>query len=179
MIPVTGHSGRLHELAQALGCPEQFSVPDGVGGRFSVLSAVGLLPAAILGLNAVRLLEGAAAMNEHFRTAPPGQNVVLDYVGVCHLLESRRDVNIRVCSVWSKALEAIGLWYDQLLAESLGKAGAGSYAAYGRQHARPAFSRAAAPGRTAGQADDQSGRRSLALRSAARRPQRTGSGQAQ
>lgn len=121
VIPVTGSSGRLFELAKALGCPEQFSVPDGVGGRFSVLSAVGLLPAAILGLNAVRLLEGAAAMNEHFRTAPPGQNVVLDYVGVCHLLEANRDVDIRVFSVWSKALEAIGLWYDQLLAESLGK----------------------------------------------------------
>ena len=44
-----------------------FDVPDGVGGRFSVLSAVGLLPAALMGLDVVQLLEGAAAMNEHFR----------------------------------------------------------------------------------------------------------------
>jgi glucose-6-phosphate isomerase len=121
VVPVTGRSGRLFELAQALGCPEMYHVPDGVGGRFSVLSAVGLLPAAILGLDVVRLLEGAAAMNEHFRTAPVGQNAVLDYVGVCHLMETQHQATIRVLSVWAKALEAVGLWYDQLLAESLGK----------------------------------------------------------
>jgi glucose-6-phosphate isomerase len=123
VVPVTGTSGRLFELAQALGCPvdSMFNVPDGVGGRFSILSAVGLLPAALLGLDVVRLLKGAAAMNQHFRTAPPGKNVVLDYVGVSRLMETERGASIRVLSVWSKALEAVGLWYDQLLAESLGK----------------------------------------------------------
>lgn len=121
VIPVTGSSGKLFELAQALGCPEIFRVPDGVGGRFSILSAVGLLPAAILGLDVVQLLEGAAAMNEHFRTAPPCDNRVLDFVGVCHLMEDQHLANIRVLSVWSKALESVGLWYDQLLAESIGK----------------------------------------------------------
>ena len=121
VIPVTGSSGRLFELATALGCRESFPVPDGVGGRFSILSAVGLLPAAILGIDIVRLLEGAATMNTHFRTAPPGQNVVLDYVGVSHLLETQRGATLRVLSVWAKSLETTGLWYDQLLAESLGK----------------------------------------------------------
>ena len=121
IVPVTGKSGKLFDLATALGCPEIFCVPDGVGGRFSVLSPVGLLPAAILGLDVVRLLEGAVAMNEHFRSAPVEGNVVLQYVGVCRLLEKERDATIRVLSVWSKALEAVGLWYDQLLAESLGK----------------------------------------------------------
>ena len=43
MIPVTGTSGKLFELAKALRCREMFDVPDGVGGRFSMLSAVGLL----------------------------------------------------------------------------------------------------------------------------------------
>ncbi len=38
VIPVTGHSGRLHDLAEAIGCPEVFPVPDGVGGRYSVLA---------------------------------------------------------------------------------------------------------------------------------------------
>lgn len=121
VVPVTGHAGKLFDLAQAIGCQEVFYVPDGVGGRFSILSAVGLLPAAILGIDIVRLLQGAAAMNEHFRTAPLGENVVLDYVGVCHLLEELRGVHLRVFSVWAKALESVGLWYDQLLAESLGK----------------------------------------------------------
>ncbi|MDP6468480.1 MAG: glucose-6-phosphate isomerase [Pirellulaceae bacterium] len=120
VVPVTGTSGKLFDLATAIGCPDVYPVPDGVGGRFSILSAVGLLPAAILGINVLRLLEGAATINEHFRTAPVGQNAVLDYVGTGHLWEER-GATIRVLSVWSKALEAVGLWYDQLLAESLGK----------------------------------------------------------
>jgi len=121
IIPVTGRSGKLFDLANALGCRETFEVPDGVGGRFSVLSAVGLLPAALMGLDVERLLAGAAAMNEHFRNKGPAENMVLQYVGVCHLLESLRGCTIRVLSTWGKRLEALGLWYDQLLAESLGK----------------------------------------------------------
>ncbi len=92
-----------------------------MGGRFSVLSAVGLVPAALLGLNVVELLQGAAAMNEHFRTAPPAENVVLQYAAINHLMETKRGADIRLLSVWSKALESAGMWYDQLLAESLGK----------------------------------------------------------
>ncbi len=125
VVPVTGREGRLFELAGAIGCPQLFHVPEGVGGRFSVLSAVGLLPAAVLGLDIVKLLEGAVALNENFLTAPPGENVVLDYVGVGHLWE-RQGASVRVLSVWSDALEAMGLWYDQLLAESLGKEGIGA-----------------------------------------------------
>jgi len=121
VVPVTGTSGKLFDLATALGCEEIFHVPDGVGGRFSVLSAVGLLPAAIMGLDIVQLLEGAAAMNEHFRTAPVGENVVLDYTGICHLMEEKRGCDVRLLSTWGKRLEAVGLWYDQLLSESLGK----------------------------------------------------------
>jgi glucose-6-phosphate isomerase len=121
VIPVTGETGKLAELASAIGCPERFLVPEGVGGRFSVLSAVGLLPGALLGIDIVRMLEGAAAMNSHFRVEPVGKNTVLDYVAVNHLLEKRLGINTRVLSVWSKSLESAGLWYDQLLAESLGK----------------------------------------------------------
>lgn len=121
MIPVTGQTGKLSSLADAIGCKDRFIVPDGVGGRFSIFSPVGLLPAAILGINVVELLESAAAMNDHFRMAAPGENVVLDYVAVNHLLESKRGCNTRVLSAWHNSLESVGLWYDQLLAESLGK----------------------------------------------------------
>lgn len=121
VIPVTGTSGKLFDLARALVCPDVFEVPDGVGGRFSVLCAVGLLPAAIMGLDIVRLLEGASAMNEHFRNKGPADNIVLQFVGVCHLMETMRGCTTRILSTWGKRLEAVGLWYDQLLAESLGK----------------------------------------------------------
>jgi glucose-6-phosphate isomerase len=125
VIPVTGASGKLHDLATEIGCNEIFSVPDGVGGRFSVLSSVGLMPAAFLGLDCIKLLEGAVAMNEHFIHADYADNVVLQYVAVNHLLAQHRNKSIRVMSVWSKALESVGLWYDQLLAESNGKQGLG------------------------------------------------------
>ena len=120
-VPVTGVSGKLFDLSTALGCGEKYEVPDGVGGRFSVLSAVGLLPAALMGLDIVKLLEGAKEMNDHFASANPGSNAVLDYVGVCHLLEETQGCVTRILSTWGKRLEATGLWYDQLLAESLGK----------------------------------------------------------
>ena len=126
VVPITGAHGKLHDLAQALQCRDIFRVPDGVGGRFSVLSTVGLLPAAVLGLNVVRLLEGAVMMNERFQNAAVGNNPVLDFAGVCHLLEKERGASTRVLSVWSKSLEAFGLWYDQLLAESLGKSEQGA-----------------------------------------------------
>ena len=121
VVPVTGSSGKLFELSKALGCRDVFPVPDGVGGRFSVLSSVGLLPAALLGLDVEQLLRGAAAMNDHYREAPPNDNIVLQYVGVCRLLEERRSCDVRVLSTWGKRLEAVGLWNDQLVAESLGK----------------------------------------------------------
>jgi glucose-6-phosphate isomerase len=121
VVPVTGNSGKLFELSRALGCRDIFPVPDGVGGRFSVLSSVGLLPAALLGLDAERLLRGAVAMNDHFRENPPEKNIVLQFVGACHLAEDRRGLDVRVQSTWGKRLEGFGFWYDQLLAESLGK----------------------------------------------------------
>lgn len=126
IIPVTGETGRLRDLSTALGCPDVFPIPDGVGGRFSILSAVGLMPAAVMGLDVVKLLEGAVAMNQRFREAKIGDNPVLDYSAVCHLMEASHGATIRILSTWGKRLEAVGLWYDQLLSESLGKQGQGA-----------------------------------------------------
>ena len=121
LVPITGASGKLASLATTLGCPDVFGIPDGVGGRFSVFTAVGLLPASIVGIDVVRLLEGAAAMTRRFREAPPAENPVLQYVAVSHLAETQMAATIRVLSSWSNRLEAVGFWYDQLLSESLGK----------------------------------------------------------
>jgi glucose-6-phosphate isomerase len=65
-------------------------------------------------------------MNEHFRTAAPADNIVLNYTAVGNLASERLGMNLRVLSAWANALEATGLWYDQLLAESLGKAERGA-----------------------------------------------------
>ena len=127
VVPVTGTSGKLFDLSNSIGCKDIYHVPDGVGGRFSVTSAVGLLPAAVMGLDVVAFLEGAVEMTDHFKSAAASENVVMNYVGINHLLEEMRGVNSRVLSVWSSRLESVGLWYDQLLAESLGKQEKGAF----------------------------------------------------
>lgn len=125
VFPVTGAGGKLRDVATAIGCETVFDIPDGLSGPFAILSAAGLLPAALLGLDCMRLLEGAAAMNRHFETAPPEQNMVLQFLAVNHLLALNRGRSIRVLAVWSKELESVGRWYDRLLAESFGAAGLG------------------------------------------------------
>ena len=127
VLPVTGEGeSKLRARAQAIGCTEIFRVPEGVGGRYSVLSAVGLLPAAVLGIDLRELLRGAADMTTRFREQPPGENPVLDFVGVCHLAEQLAGATNRVMCAWGGQLEALGFWYDQLLSESLGKGGLGA-----------------------------------------------------
>lgn len=123
VVPITGPGSKLDRLCSSIGCPssESFVVPEGVGGRFSIFSAVGLLPAALAGLDLEQLLLGASAMNEHFAAARPGANAPLDYAGICHLAERDCGCTTRVLSTWGKSLESLGLWYDQLLSESLGK----------------------------------------------------------
>jgi len=128
IVPITGAKGRLRELCKADGFngDEILNIPDSVGGRYSVFTAVGLLPAAVLGLDIRALLLGAAAMTKTFLEEPFERNPVLQYVAVNHLMNEELHKPLRVLSVWSKKLEALGFWYDQLLSESLGKQGRGA-----------------------------------------------------
>jgi glucose-6-phosphate isomerase len=125
VIPITGETGSLNQMATELGCTSIFRVPAGVGGRFSLFSAVGLLPAATIGLDVVQLLQGAADMNEIFRTAELSSNPPLDFALTAAQLQWQGDISIRVLSVWEQAFASLGMWYDQLLSESLGKDGQG------------------------------------------------------
>ena len=123
---MTGAESPLRHLAVTLGCSNIFTLPDRVGGRFSVMTPVGLLPAAILGLDIRSLLAGAAEMTRVFGEADPGDNPPLDHAATSITAEEHHGMHVRVLSVWSKALEPLGLWHDQLLAESLGKDGRGA-----------------------------------------------------
>jgi glucose-6-phosphate isomerase len=127
VIPITGATGKLHELCKADGYKDDdiFTIPDDIGGRFSVFTPVGLVPAALMGLDVRALLLGAAAMTRRFLEEPFERNPVLQFAGINYLMATQCGKPIRVLSVWSKKLEALGLWHDQLLAESLGKRGTG------------------------------------------------------
>ncbi len=124
---VTGSNTRLRELFKAQGHDDAdvLSIPDNVGGRFSVFSAAGLLPAALMGLDARALLQGAATMTKRFLEEPFERNPVLQFAGLNYLLTQELNKPVRVLSVWSHKLEGLGRWYELLLAESLGKHGRG------------------------------------------------------
>ena len=123
----TGPTTRLRQLFEAEGNGEAdvLTVPDNVGGRFSAFTPAGLLPAALMGVDVRALLLGAAAMTKRFLEEPFERNPVLQFAGVNHLMTEEMHKPLRVLSVWSKKLEALGHWYDQLAAESLGKQGRG------------------------------------------------------
>ncbi|HAZ64192.1 MAG TPA: glucose-6-phosphate isomerase [Armatimonadetes bacterium] len=99
-----------------------YHLPRNVGGRYSVLSTVGLLPAAVMGLDPADLLAGHAQMRDWCAGADLRTNPAYLYAALMYL-SARAGRTISVMAVWEKALEAFGLWYDQLSAESLGKAG--------------------------------------------------------
>jgi glucose-6-phosphate isomerase len=128
LIPVTGTGGKLRELCRADGFADHdiFTIPDNVGDRYAVFTPAGLLPAAVMGLDVRALLLGAAAMTRRFLEEPFERNPVLQYAGLNHLLVTSHHKPIRVLAAWSKKLEAVGLWHDQLLAQSLGKQGQGA-----------------------------------------------------
>jgi len=128
IVPITGATSKLRDLCRAEGFTDDqmFTIPDDVGGRFSVFTPVGLLPAAIMGLDVRALLLGAAAMSKRFLEEPFERNPVLQFAAVNYLLTEEHKKSTRVMAVWSKKLESIGWWYDQLLSESLGKIGRGA-----------------------------------------------------
>ena len=98
-----------------------FVVPDGVGGRFSVLSPVGLLSSALLGIDVEGLLAGAAEMDRRCRIPDQDQNPAAIYAALQYLMQSEKHKPISVTFAYSHRLRDLADWYAQLLAESLGK----------------------------------------------------------
>jgi glucose-6-phosphate isomerase len=95
-------------------------IPGNIGGRFSVLSAVGLLSAAVSGVDIDALLAGAGAMDERCRAATMPENPAALYAAVLYL-NYRKGKPISVLMPYSSALRRLADWYCQLWAESLGK----------------------------------------------------------
>ncbi len=112
--------GTLREIANTQGW-RTLKIPEGVGGRFSALSPVGLLPAYIAGIDIDALLEGAALMDSVCSTQVLLKNPAYINAVIHYHLHTRRGVNMAVLMPYSAALGEIAGWYRQLLAESLGK----------------------------------------------------------
>src|SRR6056297_2716865 len=112
-------SGYLIEIAEREGM-QKFYIPDNVGGRFSVLTPVGLLSAAFTGVDIESLLEGAAYMDKISREADFWENPAL-INGLIHYLAFKKGKIMSVMMPYSDRLRDVADWYRQLWAESLGK----------------------------------------------------------
>lgn len=98
-----------------------FSVPDGVGGRFSIFSEVGLITAACIGMDIEEFLNGARAMDEACRTDDVFKNPALLNAALKYIAAEKYGRDIEVFMPYADYLKSVAEWYVQLLAESLGK----------------------------------------------------------
>jgi glucose-6-phosphate isomerase len=112
--------GALRELASREGIAT-LSVPPVVGGRFSVLSPVGLLPAALVGIDIQKLLLGARDAVNHASADDLGQNPAALYAGLHWVADAALGARIHVLMPYTDRLREFAEWYRQLWAESLGK----------------------------------------------------------
>ena len=119
--------GALKSLADAEGY-ECFTVPDDIGGRYSVLSPVGLLPIAAAGIDTDELLKGAAEQAEIGESEDPQENPSLLYAAVRQALY-RQGKKVEILSCPSESLRFISEWWKQLYGESEGKQGLGIFPA--------------------------------------------------
>ncbi|WP_230398776.1 glucose-6-phosphate isomerase [Novisyntrophococcus fermenticellae] len=111
--------GALKNLSDEEGY-ETFVVPDDVGGRFSVLTAVGLLPIAASGADIDKLMEGAASGREMALNAPYEENDALKYAAIRNILH-RKGKSVEILANYEPSLHYVSEWWKQLYGESEGK----------------------------------------------------------
>jgi glucose-6-phosphate isomerase len=108
--------GILRKIADEMGL-KSFIVPDGVGGRFSVFTPVGLLPAAVSGVDIKGLLKGVALMDERCREDSIIDNPAYLYASLLYLSDTKKGKKIAVMIPYTYALKDISDWFRQLWAE--------------------------------------------------------------
>ena len=119
--------GALKKLTDEEGY-ESFVVPDDVGGRFSVLTAVGLLPIAVAGIDIDRLMSGAATARKSALEKPYKENPALLYAAMRNIIH-RKGKAIEILANYEPSLHYISEWWKQLYGESEGKDNKGIYPA--------------------------------------------------
>lgn len=112
--------GVLRQLADQEGY-KTFFVPDDVGGRFSVFSAVGLVPFALVGLDIDKMMSGIKDMDLALKNTDIFQNIAAQSALIQYLMDTQKGKHISVMMPYSSRLKYVSDWYAQLWAESLGK----------------------------------------------------------
>ncbi|WP_411501832.1 glucose-6-phosphate isomerase [Brevibacillus centrosporus] len=111
--------GALKKLAEEEGY-ETFVIPDDVGGRYSILTAVGLLPMAVAGINIDRIMEGAEAAYHKYSVPDLEKNESYQYAAVRNVLY-RKGKSIELLVNYEPSLHYVAEWWKQLFGESEGK----------------------------------------------------------
>lgn len=106
-----------------------FVVPDNVGGRFSVLTPVGLLPIVLAGFDVRQMLEGAAEMQKYLCSDRSEFNPAVLYAAIRNLLYAEKDFTTEILVSFTPKLQYLGEWWKQLYGESEGKGGKGIFPA--------------------------------------------------
>ncbi|MBO4262342.1 MAG: glucose-6-phosphate isomerase, partial [Clostridia bacterium] len=119
IVTTSEKKGNLIKLAKQEGF-KTFYIPDSVGGRFSELCPVGLLPAAVLGIDVSEMLAGAAHVDKLCRSTTPTHNPAL-MNALLQYLAIKNGKNISVMMPYADGLKYFSDWYCQIWAESLGK----------------------------------------------------------
>lgn len=112
--------GVLREIAMVDGI-KTFDIAKNVGGRFSVMTPVGLLPVALIGVDIQKLLSGARDMRDLFLSKVFAKNLPFQLAIVQHYLDTKLKKSINVMMPYANKLFRFADWYRQLLAESIGK----------------------------------------------------------
>jgi glucose-6-phosphate isomerase len=121
VITTDAEHGTLRQIVNDEGF-RSLVLPANVGGRFSVLSCVGLFPAACAGIDVEALLAGARDMDERCRRRDPRESPALLHAALLHLAARRGSGRIVVMMPYAQGLAPLADWFRQLWAESLGKA---------------------------------------------------------
>ncbi|MEO2054629.1 MAG: glucose-6-phosphate isomerase [Nitrospira sp.] len=112
--------GTLREIAQKEGYAT-LDIPEAIGGRYSVLTSVGLFPAAVSGIDIDALLKGAADLDKTFQNLPAAENGAIWGAYLHYWSYTRRNKNVLVTMPYASGLTGMAQWFGQLWAESLGK----------------------------------------------------------
>ncbi len=112
--------GILRQISNEEGY-KTFVIPDDVGGRFSVFSAVGLLPFALVDINIEELMQGVKDMDLALKNTDIRHNIAAQNALIHYLMDTQKGKNITVMMPYSSRLKYISDWFAQLWAESLGK----------------------------------------------------------
>ena len=120
--------GALKTLAENEGY-EQFVVPDNIGGRYSVLTAVGLLPIAVAGIDIDKLMEGARTAQERFDDSDLKYNECYQYAVIRNILYSKMNKTTEILVNYEPKMHYFTEWWKQLYGESEGKENKGIFPA--------------------------------------------------